>query len=352
MQGGIMQGGPMQSGGPMQGGPMQGEMMPGGAMPLGPMSATIPPPVAGPLLGVHMGPSPLTPYVNEGRASPPWLGTPLHKKDLPPLSPQVFDYITKDTMKTIAIDGVAREIRYYGTTAIVMLDWEDPRDISFQTGQRRLSLDDESFTLLFNQDYSSITVDGQPHRIRLGAPTRELFIDDAWFECFFGGPPVPILLNGKVRALKLEGPAPQVSIGSERRTDLVAGKIKLIIDATTMVPVFLDSKPQTFFIEGIPHSLRFVDALRTILINETPFKVEFGGLPKPIYVHKRKHFIRFSVLPSGVKVGEVHIANMEGFQPAPVPRKPKEEPAPVVPKLEPHNSGKKLSFYFLGYILG
>lgn len=315
--------------------------MPGGPMPQGPMSGPIP--VAGPLLGVHMGPSPLAPYVNEGRVSPPWLGTGVHKEGLPPISPEVFDYIARDTMKTIAIDGVAREIRYYGTTAVVMLDWEDPRDISFQPGQRRLSLDDESFTLLFNQDYSSVTIDGEPHRIRLGAPTRELFIDDAWFECFFGGPPVPILLNGKVRLLKLEGPAPQVSIGSERRTDLVAGKIKLIIDATTMVPVFLDAKPQTFFIEGFPHTLRFVDSLRTILINETPFKVEFGGLPKPIYVHKRKHFIRFSVLPSGVKVGEAYIANMEGFQPTPPSPKPKEEPAPVEPKPEPHNSGEKLA---------
>ena len=82
------------------------------------------------------------------------------------------------------------------------------------------------------------------HRIRLGAPTRELYIDGKWYECFFGGPPVTIEIDGKMHVVRLEGPPPQVKIGLLKRTDLVAGKINLIINAKTMIPVFLDAKPQ------------------------------------------------------------------------------------------------------------
>ena len=47
-----------------------------------------------------------------------------------------------------------------------------------------------------------------------------------------------------MHTVKLEGPPPQVKIELVQRTDLVAGKINLIINARTMVPVFLDAKPQ------------------------------------------------------------------------------------------------------------
>ena len=67
-----------------------------------------------------------------------------------------------------------------------------------------------------------------------------------------------------------------------------------------------------FDIEGKPHVLRFVEALNTVLINGQPIKVEFGGLPKPIIVRGKKHFIRFTVLPRGIKPGYVNIVNMEG----------------------------------------
>lgn len=80
-------------------------------------------------------------------------------------------------------------------------------------------------------------------RIKLGGPTRELYIDGKYYECYFGGKAIDIKLGSKSVNIKLEGPAPQVKIGN-RRTDLVLGKINLIINARNMVPVFLDSKPQ------------------------------------------------------------------------------------------------------------
>jgi hypothetical protein len=49
-----------------------------------------------------------------------------------------------------------------------------------------------------------------------------------------------------------------------------------------------------------------------VLINGQPIKVEFGGLPKPIVVRGKKHFIRFTVLPRGIRPGYISIVNMEG----------------------------------------
>jgi len=83
--------------------------------------------------------------------------------------------------------------------------------------------------------------------------------------------------------------------------------------------------------------LEFIDALQTVLLNGRPFKVEFGGLPKPIIVRDKKHFIRFSVLPRGARAGYVKIAGMKGEGPIEspppttplLPQKPKIDAAPV-----------------------
>ncbi|XP_033608498.1 uncharacterized protein LOC111867245 isoform X3 [Cryptotermes secundus] len=250
--------------------------------------------------------------------------------ELPPADPMILELIAQDRMRTINIDGVPREIRFYGDTAVVMLAWDDPREIGFQGGARTVTFDErESILCSLNDTYREFIIDGCTHRIRLGAPTRELYIDGKWYECFFGGPPVTIEIDGKMHVVKLEGPPPQVKIGLMKRTDLVAGKINLIINAKTMVPVFLDAKPQRFDIENKPHVLHFVEALSTVLINGQPIKVEFGGLPKPIIVRGKKHFIRFTVLPRGIRPGYVSIVNMEGGR-LPSPPRPKNENSETV----------------------
>lgn len=65
----------------------------------------------------------------------------------------------------------------------------------------------------------------------------------------------------------------------------------------------------------MPCTLEFIDSLQTVLLNGRPFKVEFGGLPKPVLVNNTKHFIRFSVLPRGFRPGHVRITGMRGEQP-------------------------------------
>lgn len=104
--------------------------------------------------------------------------------------------------------------------------------------------------------YEDVLVNGMLHRVKLGAPTRELNIDGKDFECYFGGNPVTVDLNGINIRVQLEGPAPSVKIGEDRRGDICAGKIHLVIDAVHRVPVYLDATPQIFHVDGVPHLLK------------------------------------------------------------------------------------------------
>lgn len=81
----------------------------------------------------------------------------------------------------------------------------------------------------------------------MGAPTRELYINDEGFECQFNCPPKEIrLATGEVLLVQLQSESdPKVHVGSQRR-DLVAGKVMLVIDAESAVPIFLDAKPQRY----------------------------------------------------------------------------------------------------------
>ncbi|XP_030745668.1 uncharacterized protein LOC115874602 isoform X2 [Sitophilus oryzae] len=221
--------------------------------------------------------------------------------------------VLQEEIKTLSIDGVPRDIRIYNDTAVIFLNWDDPREISFQTGVRHVSFNNqETYLLSFGEGYKECLINGYTFMVKLGVPSREIFINDVGFECFFGGNPINVTVGGINLSVKLEGPPPQVKIGEVKRTDLVVGKINLIINAKIIVPVFLDGKVQKFAIDGVPSTLKFVDSLKRVLINDVPFNVEFGGLPKPFTVNGKKHFIRFSVLPKGVKPGSVRIRDMEG----------------------------------------
>lgn len=215
-----------------------------------------------------------------------------------------------DIMRTINIDGIPREIRFYEDVAIAFMNWDEPKEIGFQSGQRRIIIDDNDTIILgFNEPYKLVKIDQNSYNIRLGSPTRELYIDGKWYECFFGEPPIGILIDNKLRIFKLDGPPPQVKIGNIR-TDLVICRINLIIDARNMVPIFIDSKVQYFEIDGHINKLQFADYLLTVIINDEPFTVEFGGLPKSLMLHGKKHFIRFTALPNGIIPGKTFVKNM------------------------------------------
>ncbi|XP_061394405.1 uncharacterized protein LOC133329962 [Musca vetustissima] len=221
-----------------------------------------------------------------------------------------IDNPQEDIVRTITIDGCAKEIRFYDDIAIVFMEVDQPREIGFQNGQRTIFIDNhEPITLQFNHDYKPVTIDGETFNLRFGSPSRELFIDEHWYEIYFGGPPITVPIRNKMHMLKAEGPPPQVNIGPLRR-DLVVGKINMIVDAHNVIPLFLDARVQTFRLGEVEHTVQFADNLLTVLLDGTPTRVEYGGLPKSLYLGSNKYFIRFGALPQGVVAGKVQIKDM------------------------------------------
>lgn len=120
------------------------------------------------------------------------------------------------TCRTITIDGVPREIRFYEEVAIAFMQENggDPREIGFQAGERQVTVDQkDSIVLAFNDTYKPFVIGGETHQIRFGSPIRELYINGQWYECFFGDPPVVIPLAGQQRVFQISAPSPQVRIG-------------------------------------------------------------------------------------------------------------------------------------------
>ncbi|XP_037944227.1 pre-mRNA cleavage complex 2 protein Pcf11-like [Teleopsis dalmanni] len=220
-----------------------------------------------------------------------------------------IDNPQENLVRTITIDSCAKEIRIYDEVAIVFMEMDQPREIRFQPGQRSISIDDETFAMHFNDDYKVVTIKGEPHRMKFGFPSRELYIDDQWYEIFFGGSIIPVPIGKNIRHLQAEGPPPKVNIGPIRR-DLVIGKITMIVDAHIVIGIFIDAKLQTFNLGEKQHTIQFADNLLTVLLDGVAADVEFGGLPKSYELGDDKHFIRFSALPEDVEPGKIKIQNM------------------------------------------
>lgn len=250
-------------------------------------------------------PGPTAPFAS---SSPDWT-VPV----IPPSDPVILDMIAHDATQTISIDGVSREVRFYGPTAITFTSWDDPREIYFQGPPKNVIFDD-LFPVLchFNAPDREFLLDCQPHRVRLGAPTRELYLDGKFYKCFFGGSPIFTDLGGVKRSVKLEGPIPSVNIGTTKRQDLVAGRITITVDNTYTVTVYLDAKPQRIDVGNTALILRFIDGLMRAMINDQPFKVNYNGPPQAIIVRGNKHYLRFSALPSNIRPGYAAISQMMG----------------------------------------
>ncbi|KAJ1521390.1 hypothetical protein ONE63_003065 [Megalurothrips usitatus] len=236
---------------------------------------------------------------------------------LPQADPFILKRIEQDSMKTITIDGFPRQIRFYGEDAVVLMKADDPREIAFNAGDASVIINDVLVHCSFHKPAQEVNIGGKMYSVRLGAPTRELYVNDEGFECQFNTPAKEIFLaTGEVFRVQLRAEVPpMVHVGNQRR-DLVAGSVLLIIDAEVekAVTIYLDAKPQRFDIDEIPHIIKFADGLSTILVNNHPFNVEFGGPVVPITVDNRRHYMRLTALPEGVVPGEVEIVSMSRFR--------------------------------------
>lgn len=90
----------------------------------------------------------------------------------------------------------------------------------------------------------------------MGAPTRELYINDEGFQFQFNGPLQKIqLATGEILHVQLQSSNPPlVRIGAKRQ-DLVAGQVMLSVSDTDFVQIFLDAKPQRYFISSLDFSM-------------------------------------------------------------------------------------------------
>lgn len=164
-------------------------------------------------------------------------------------------------LRTVRLDGNNDHIlRFYDETAIIFDEAGQPHDIQFSAGQSMVIFDDiyQAPLHFLSLNPQPIQVEGKTHMIKFGTPTRELYVDNNYYECYFNNQPTHILLDGKVRVVRINGQVPEVKIG-RKRMDLVLGKINLIIDAKLIIPVFLDVKMQYFEFEAKIHSLQFAD---------------------------------------------------------------------------------------------
>ena len=146
---------------------------------------------------------------------------------------------------------------------------------------------------------SELVLDGVSHRVKIGSPTRELWVDGVWHEAFFNTV-VRIRIGARERNVFIDGGPPTVKIG-ELRPDLCLGRVFALLDGNVMdkVALFLDRKPQHLEIAGKAHVLQFVEDYRTLTINGHPFRADFGGFPMVISVGGKKHYLRLTNLPMG-----------------------------------------------------
>lgn len=229
--------------------------------------------------------------------------------EVPPPNPALLKLIGEDPTNKININGVPKEIRYYGDTAVFFCQPGNPEEIRFKNGTRSILINNcQLYKLHFNQPYITINAGGNPCNVRLGAPTRELYVDGIFYRAVFNGPPISVKVGNSFQEFALLGPIPAVSVGPSRR-DLVAGKITILIDGKDVRPIYLDAKPQKFDIDGLPFILKFAKNLRAILVNGVLMEVGFGPGSRPVAVSfgGMTHHFSFSALPKGVVPGNVDI---------------------------------------------
>lgn len=264
---------------------------------------------------------------------------------LPPASNFVLEKIAQDTVKTILVDNVTKKVHFYGEVAVIDSGENNPREITFKPGEAAISVNNVVVHTAFHHAGKEVFVRGKIFRVRLGAPTRELYVNDEAFQCQFNFPPEQIQLScGEVLTVQLFSEAtPLVQLGATRR-DLVAGHVTLTIDGTLSLRILLHAKPQRFDIDGIPHILKFADALQTVIINDCAVNLKFGGHPILISVGGVKHELQLSNLPFDVNPGDVNINSMAqtGSEPYITPNDLCHEPLmPKVPCIKSNTCGRE-----------
>ena len=159
-----------------------------------------------------------------GGMMPPPQGGPVHfNRDLPLAHEEDLELIAHDPYKSIQIDNHPREIRFYEESATCVMADNAVAELSFQRGEepgtRQATIDGDASVVpmlpLDTNEYTDFALDGVPHKIRIGAPTRELWVDGQWYELYFDKQ-IRIRIGQSFHSVGLVGPPPSVKIGDPR----------------------------------------------------------------------------------------------------------------------------------------
>ncbi|CAJ0956983.1 unnamed protein product, partial [Mesorhabditis belari] len=110
----------------------------------------------------------------------------------------------------IFVEGKAHEVFYVENTAVIERNGL-PHRIYFSGPAKNVIIDGVVHLLGFNET-KAIFIDGEEHKIRFGAPSRELIMGDFPFKGAFGGAPIFATINGVRHEIRLSGPPPEVKI--------------------------------------------------------------------------------------------------------------------------------------------
>ena len=144
-------------------------------------------------------------------------------RDLPMANDTDLAVALADPVKRIEIDEYPRDIRFYNETALIIMGPEakDMRELRFKnefgsSSHRRIIIDQKYIipVEIASPGYKEFKLDdGITHTIKIGAPTRELWIDGQWHELYFNKSG-NIKIGSSVHDVFLEGPSPNVDIGN------------------------------------------------------------------------------------------------------------------------------------------
>ncbi|XP_065313874.1 pre-mRNA cleavage complex 2 protein Pcf11-like isoform X2 [Gordionus sp. m RMFG-2023] len=144
------------------------------------------------------------------------------------ISPSILSPKPNKDCQMVIIDGVEREIHFHESTGLVLMNDDLPHVISF-----KMRSPDPTFKTLLLGDIREklykdrenlIYLNGRRHSFKLGAPSKELFIDSFPYQIHFGsssdGDNANVLLDGKAHSIKLLGPPPEVEIDDDPYYDM------------------------------------------------------------------------------------------------------------------------------------
>uniref|UniRef100_A0A1I8ADH8 C2H2-type domain-containing protein n=1 Tax=Steinernema glaseri TaxID=37863 RepID=A0A1I8ADH8_9BILA len=143
-----------------------------------------------------------------------------------PLPPQKPVIVTDETPRfeglpqnnRIFVNGRAYEVFYIDNVAVIER-YGLPHRIFFSGPPRDVVIDGVPHRVAFGEE-KRVFIDGELHVLRLGSPSRELYIGGYPFKGIFGGPPIIATINGRRHEIRLGGPAPEVNIDADPSYEL------------------------------------------------------------------------------------------------------------------------------------